>query len=210
MRARTEVAPWQDLNLVLAASTYAADAHCKDVRKSTTIPYLSHLWAVAALALEHGADDEQVAAALLHDVAEDQGGEKRLADVRRRFGDGVADLVAALSDSLVDTASGDEKPEWRERKTGYLAHLADADARVALVSACDKLHNARCILADVRTDGAEVWKRFNVTDPHLQIWYYEGVTAALKPRVPAALGEELARTVAAIRAEVERLEAQAS
>ena len=210
MRARTEATPWQSLDLVLAASSYAADAHCADVRKSTTIPYLSHLWTVAALALEHGADDEQVAAALLHDVVEDHGGHERLDDVRRRFGDGVAELVAALSDSLADTASGEEKPPWFERKAAYLAHLAEADQRIALVSACDKLHNARSILADLRTHGADVWRRFNVTDPRLQLWYYEGLTAALLPKVPAALGEELARTVAAIRAEIERLEVEAT
>ncbi len=210
VRARTKAAPWQDLDLVLAASSYAADAHCADVRKATTIPYLSHLWAVAALALEHGADDEQVAAALLHDVVEDHGGPTRLAEVRRRFGEGVAELVEALSDSVVDTSSGEQKACWCDRKVAYLAHLAEADGRVALVSACDKLHNARAILADLRSTGAEVWDRFNAKDPHLQLWYYEALTETLKPKVPEPLGEELERTVAAIRAEVERPDGEAS
>ena len=46
---RTHDQPWQDFDLVQRAAAYAAAAHRTDVRKGTTIPYLSHLWAVAAL-----------------------------------------------------------------------------------------------------------------------------------------------------------------
>jgi (p)ppGpp synthase/HD superfamily hydrolase len=162
---RTVHAPWQDFDLVMAASAYAAQAHRDDVRKSTTIPYLSHLWSVAALVLEQGGDDRQVAAALLHDIVEDHGGAACLDEIRARFGDDVADLVAGLSDSLVDTTAGQPKAPWRERREQYLQHLATADERVALVSACDKLHNARCILADLRADGPAVWGRFTTSDP---------------------------------------------
>ncbi|HET6949381.1 MAG TPA: HD domain-containing protein, partial [Acidimicrobiales bacterium] len=170
----------------------------------TAVPYLSHLWSVAALVLEHGGDDVQVAAALLHDVAEDHGGVGRLADVRARFGDDVAALVAALSDSLADTDAGEAKAPWRTRKAEYVEHLAGADRRVALVSACDKLHNARCVLADLRAVGPAVWARFNAPDPADQLWLYDALCAALRaPRVPAPLAGELRRTVAAIRAEVE-------
>ena len=133
--------------------------------RGTKIPYLSHLWAVASLVLEHGGDDHQVAAALLHDVVEDCGGQSRLDDVRREFGVDISVLVEALSDSVVDTDAGDTKAPWRERKTAYLEHLRQADRRVALVSACDKLHNARCILADLRVEGPQLWERFNASDP---------------------------------------------
>ena len=157
-----------------ARSAYAADAHRDDLRKGTDIPYLSHLWSVAALVLEHGGDDTQVAAGLLHDVVEDHGGIEQLAEVRERFGDEVARLVEGLSDSVVDTTAGGEKPPWKARKTAYLADLAAADARaIQLVSACDKLHNARCILADLRVHGADLWERFTVTDPAEQLWYYD-------------------------------------
>ncbi|HEX6238274.1 MAG TPA: HD domain-containing protein [Acidimicrobiales bacterium] len=201
---RIPTSPWHDLELVKAADEYAATVHRTDVRKGTTVPYVAHLWSVAALVLEHGGDDAQVAAGLLHDVVEDHGGAARLVDVRRRFGGDVAALVAALSDSMVDTDAGEEKPPWRERKADHLRHLAGADRRVALVSACDKLHNARCILADLRTVGPAVWDRFNASDPNEQLWYYEGLVEVLQPpRVPAPLAEELQRTVGAIRAEVE-------
>jgi (p)ppGpp synthase/HD superfamily hydrolase len=201
---RTAAAPWQDFDLVLAASAYAAEVHRDDVRKGTTIPYLSHLWSVAALVLEQGGDDGQVTAALLHDVVEDHGGTARLDDVRARFGEDVAGLVEGLSDSMVDTTSGEAKPPWRERKERYLRHLATADERVALVSACDKLHNARCILGDLRELGPALWERFTTSDPEEQLWYYECLASVLRARVKAPLVDELARTVQSIRAEVER------
>ncbi|TWH04162.1 HD domain-containing protein [Nocardioides sp. J9] len=198
MAPRATDQPWQDLDLVMRAAAYAADAHRGDLRKGTTIPYLSHLWSVAALVLEHGGDDEQVAAALLHDVAEDHGGTARLADVAKEFGPEVARLVEALSDSLVDTDAGEEKAPWQERKSTYLQHLADVDERVALISACDKLHNARSVEADLREVGPAVWERFRVQEPEQHLWYYRSLVEALRPKVPAALGEMLQRTVAAI------------
>jgi len=194
--------PWEDFNLVLRASEYAAQAHRDDLRKGTTIPYLSHLWSVAALVLEHGGDDRQVAAALLHDVVEDHGGTVRLDEVRATFGSDVAALVEALSDSVTDTTGGAEKAPWRERKETYLRHLAMADGRVALVSACDKLHNARCIVADLRAIGPDLWERFSCSDPADQLWYYESLVLALQRRVPGSLADELERTIAAIRHEV--------
>ncbi len=50
-------------------------------------------------------------AGLLHDAVEDQGGESRLADIRNRFGDRVADIVRACSDSVANTAAGQEKED---------------------------------------------------------------------------------------------------
>jgi len=198
--ARSAGAPWQDFDLVMRASSYAAEAHRDDLRKATTVPYLSHLWSVAALVMEHGGDDEQVAAALLHDVAEDHGGAARIADLAEQFGSEVARLVEALSDSLADTDAGESKAPWRERKQAYLTHLLGADERVALVSACDKLHNARAIEADLRSVEPALWERFTVTDPADHVWYYSSLHAALEPKVPRSLADVLGRTVASIEA----------
>src|SRR5262245_5807386 len=103
------------------ALVYAARVHAAQKRKGTEIPYLSHLLAVAALALEHGASEDEAIAALLHDAVEDQGGAARRADIRWRFGDAVAAIVDGCSDADVEP-----KPPWRERKERYLAHLARA------------------------------------------------------------------------------------
>lgn len=152
-----------DTNLLAEALAYAGEAHAGQVRKGTAIPYVSHLIAVSGLVVEFGGDTTQAVAGLLHDVAEDQGGLERLADVRERFGDDVADLVRALSDAT--PAEGEAKPPWHERKERYRDHLAElATARhpAVLVSLCDKIHNARAVVADL-TDpevGAAVFARF--------------------------------------------------
>ena len=74
------------LTAFVEAFGYAADLHRGDVRKGGDVPYLSHLMAVSALVLDHGGDETQAIAGLLHDAAEDHGGRERLADIDRRFG----------------------------------------------------------------------------------------------------------------------------
>ena len=107
-------------------------------------------------------------------------------------------MVEALLDSLVDTDAGEAKAPWRERKERYLEHLSGADSRVALVSACDKLHNARAILSDLRVVGPDLWDRFSVQDPDDHVWYYRSLVEILEGKVPEPLGDELDRTVDAI------------
>lgn len=181
-----------DLEVVLRASRFAAVAHDGQVRKETQIPYLSHLWAVASLVMENDGTDSQVAAALLHDVVEDCGGQPCLDEVREEFGDEVADMVEALSDSIAD--AGAPKAEWKIRKTTYLEKLRSVGDTTALVSASDKLHNLRSIVSDYREKGPELWDRFNRKDPLDHRWYYESLIDILEPKVPAALGGELRRT----------------
>jgi (p)ppGpp synthase/HD superfamily hydrolase len=160
------------------AVAYAGVAHAAQVRKGTEVPYLSHLLSVAALVLEHGGEEPQATAAVLHDVVEDHGGQRRLADLRDRFGEDVAELVASLSDAA--PADGEAKAPWAERKETYLDHLrgmAQAGHPAMLVSLCDKLHNARAIVADAMDPdgpGPEVWKRFKA-DPEQIAWYYQAL-----------------------------------
>jgi (p)ppGpp synthase/HD superfamily hydrolase len=164
-------------------------------RKQTDIPYLSHLMSVAALVMEAGGDEVQVAAAFLHDSAEDKGGEAELDRIEVEFGPEVAAIVRDLSDSLVDTTAGEIKEEWGTRKQTYIDHLREAPERSLLVSAADKLHNARCILADHRRDGANVWNRFNERDPERQLWYYKSLAEVFHDRLDSPLTDELSRTV---------------
>jgi (p)ppGpp synthase/HD superfamily hydrolase len=177
------------------AVAYASRLHRGQVRKQTTVPYVSHLLGVASLALEHGADEDEAIAALLHDAVEDQGGETTLAEIRKGFGDKVAEIVAACSDSI-----GEPKPPWRARKEAYVARLKTASRSARLVSAADKLHNARSILTDYRREGARVWNRFSAGRDGV-LWYYRALVDALRPAGPSALVEELDRVVA----ELERL-----
>src|SRR5258708_19218915 len=79
------------------ALLYATHVHGGQVRKGTSVPYIAHLLAVAATVLEYDGSEDMAIAALLHDAVEDQGGEPRLADIRNRFGDRVADTVRSFS-----------------------------------------------------------------------------------------------------------------
>jgi GTP pyrophosphokinase len=180
------------------ALVYASRLHATQLRKGSATPYVAHLLAVAALVLEHGADEDQAIAALLHDAVEDQGGQKTLAAIRRRFGPVVAGLVLACSDTDVTP-----KPPWRPRKEAYLEHLRTAPAAVRLISAADKVHNARSTAADLRAQGPRVWKRFHA-GPEEQLWYYRSLVAIFRRRGPKRLAQELARVVAEMEALVTR------
>jgi (p)ppGpp synthase/HD superfamily hydrolase len=182
------------------AVAYAAIAHADHVRKGTEVPYLAHLLGVSSLVLDHGGSELQATAAVLHDVVEDRGGRRRLEDVRARFGDDVAVLVEALSDAVPD--DGGDKGPWRARKEAYLQHLralADAGHPAVLVSLCDKLHNARAIVADA-TDpagpGAGVWDRFEPGAGEVA-WYYRSLVEVFAAaELPPRAARELAATVA--------------
>jgi GTP pyrophosphokinase len=121
---------------------------------------------------------------------EDQGGQPTLDIIRQEFGDTVADLVSALSDTDVTP-----KPPWRPRKEAYLSHLEDAPIGVLRVSAADKLHNARSIVRDYLNVGEELWNRFSAP-ANDQIWYYRSLSDVFLRRLGGSLASDLSRTVA--------------
>jgi (p)ppGpp synthase/HD superfamily hydrolase len=168
---------------------FAAEKHSGQTRKGTGVPYISHLMSVAALVLEAGGDEDQAIAALLHDVVEDCGGEPMLQEVRDRFGDRVAGIVKGCTD-----ASTIPKPPWKQRKLEYLEVLRDADDDIRLVSAADKLHNVRTILADYRLEGDSVWNRFSGRRDGT-LWYYRAVLNVLLQGTRNRLIGELERAV---------------
>jgi GTP pyrophosphokinase len=194
-RAQTrKVSPRRDDDTGEAAPTPADSAH--------VIPYVAHLLAVTSLVLEHGGGEDEAIAALLHDAIEDAGGSARRDDIRVRFGDEIVRLVEACSDS-----DGDEKAPWRERKQRYLTHLAaTTDAKVRLVAACDKLHNARAVLADYERLGAALWARFNGGRDGT-LWYYRALADELERGGPHGLASELGRAVSRLEELVRTAEA---
>lgn len=188
------------------ALLYATHVHGGQVRKQTGVPYLAHLLAVAATVLEYGGDEDCAVAGLLHDAVEDQGGAARLTDIRNRFGDKAAAIVAACSDSTANTSGGEAKPDWQVRKQAYLRHLRGVDRDTLLVSLSDKVHNARAILRDLRKHeiGPAVWQRFNHPKERT-LWYYGELAATFAELVPAEaaagqLARELGEIVEALKA----------
>ena len=175
------------------ALIYAARAHGDQIRKKTGIPYIAHILGVTAIALEYGANEAEAIGALLHDTVEDCGGAERLRDVRKKFGDEVAVIV----DGCTDTDQT-PKPPWLERKRAYLEHLKDSDSSTRLVSASDKLHNTRAILAALRRKGLDVFERF-AGKKDGTLWYYRALVTAFRQHGDHAdLIDELDRVVSEI------------
>lgn len=173
------------------ALAYAHGLHRAQTRKGGSIPYIAHLLSVAALTIEHGGSEDQAIAALLHDGPEDQGGEATLAEIRTRFGEGVARIVADCSDTFETP-----KPPWAERKRHYLAHLAETPKESLLVSLADKVHNAEAVAEDFRAMGEAAFARFNAGASDVR-WYYGALAAFFGEAMPGRLSARLARAVAA-------------
>jgi len=179
------------------ALSMAVELHDGQTRKGTQVPYVSHLLGVCAIVLDCGGDEDEAIAALLHDAVEDQGGAPTLARIRLSFGDHVAEIVDGLSDAY---GQRDEpKAPWRERKDAYLAGLPHHSKSALLVSAADKLYNARSILRDFRELGEDVWPRFNGGRDGT-LWYYRTLLEALEVDGPATLVREFRRVVEEIEA----------
>ena len=182
------------------ALTLACDLHRTQTRKGSQMPYVAHLLGVASIALEHGANEDAAIAAILHDAVEDQGGPPTLALIRAEFGDAVATIVDGCTD-----ADSIPKPPWRARKELYVAGVATKGPAVRLVSASDKLHNARAILGDYRVIGEALWTRFT-GGREGTLWYYRALVDAFAGAgdVPAPLVGELERVVSELEALVAR------
>ncbi len=186
--------PWprflSDDPLFVEAMAYAARLHANQSRKSTDIPYVSHLFGVASIAIEYGADMDEAIGALLHDAAEDCGGKARLEEIRAKFGGRVAEIVEGCTDTFETP-----KPDWTRRKTDYIAHLRHASPSMRLVSASDKLHNARSILKDFRVHKERVFDRFRKHTQWDTVWYYSRLAREFVELGGGELAEEFDRVV---------------
>lgn len=165
--------------MVQNAVTYASDAHRGQLRKGTDLPYVSHPIEVAKLVAAHGGTEAQVVAAICHDVAEDCGGQPRIDEIRARFGDHVADIVTACSDSL--TRGPDSQDEWWARKRMFLNAMDTAPSDAILVLLADKVHNSSEIVRDYKALGEPLWERFG-TGCTGQLWYIRNLGTTLRSR----------------------------
>ena len=168
------------------ALQFAERIHRGQNRKKTAIPYISHILAVSSIVMEHGGTEDQATAALLHDAVEDggdkeDGGGKQVLDkIIAEFGKDVGKIVKECSDSISEKPKAEKEP-WERRKVAYIESLPDKSYETLLVICADKLHNLRCIVADVTNHGPSVFKRFNAS-PNDTFWYYESVINALNQR----------------------------
>lgn len=176
------------------ALQFANEIHSTQVRKGAGAPYISHLMSVCALVLEYGGNETQAIAALLHDSAEDCGGRPMLETVRVMFGDDVAEIVEACTDTF-----DAPKPDWRPRKEAYLRAMSGKADRAKLVACADKLHNISHTLRDIQSEGVDAWRTRMAKSENgtaeKQTWYYLGCLEALSANWSGALLGEFARAV---------------
>lgn len=169
----------------------ARRAHEGQVRKGSRTPYVTHPLAVAGLVLEFGGNEDQAIAGLLHDVLEDCG-PRYASEIEREFGRRVMEMVQACTDGR----PGEPRDinNWYARKQEYLNRLAGEPLDFLLVSACDKLHNARAIAADYRAIGPLIFKRFRAGRAGT-LWYYRELSAIISVRIGGRLAQELYQAV---------------
>ena len=172
--------------------------HANQKRKGTETPYAAHLLSTASLVLQFGGTEDQAIAGLLHDAVEDAGGHATLDKLREQFGEAVADIVEGCTDTFEDP-----KPAWRPRKEKYIASLPGKPAATLLVSACDKLDNARAILADLRREGVGTLSRFNGGLD--TVWYYRAITEALRAAGRSTRVADVVRELDPVVAELEKV-----
>lgn len=190
------------------AVDYARHLHI-ETRKGSGVPSMAHLLGVASLVMGEACHapvpvtENMVIAALLHDAVEDHGGAPRLRDIEHNFGPEVARMVEGLSDSF--EVNEEDKASWEDRKAAYIERLRGEPVDVQLISAADKLYNARAMVADYREIGAEVWKRFK-RGRELQLRYFRQVLDVLEQSLKSRIVDEFQRSVT----ELESLSAEPS
>lgn len=190
------------------ALAYAATEHAAQSRKDDArTPYIGHPLTVSSFVWMYGwgvqpfaPEIEDLAiAGLLHDVAEDLGGEVKLQEIDAMFGPRVAEVVRAASDSLVEDPN--EKSDWRQRKEDHIARVGalaspdpegePRDAGACLVIACDKLHNLTETVAGVAREGDGYLDRFRGRAAGTR-WYYRSMFEVLRQAIPERLTADLA------------------
>ena len=180
----------------------AVSRHQHQARKGTTIPYMTHLLAVAALVGESGGSENEMIAALLHDAVEDGGGRPLLEEIQNKFGNCVAEIVEGCTEEF----PGNGKSPWLERKQAYLTRLTEAPLTVLRVTCADKFHNAHSLSRDLKAQGPAVFERFK-GDREGTLWYYRsmarlyGALVQDEPSLDTGFGaviRELRETVAGL------------
>lgn len=186
----------ENKDMLNEAVEFAARAHRGQCRKGSDTPYITHPMEVVSICMSITDDIEVLSAAVLHDVVEDT--EATIDDIRERFGERVAGLVAGESENKREDLPPAET--WKIRKTETIEHLKNtADPGIPIVCLGDKLSNIRLIQRDIDAIGDRLWDRFNQKDPEEYAWYYRAIGEVLKETLgDTAAWKEYDRRVRAV------------
>ena len=164
-----------DTDLLDRAIIIAVHAHHNTERRGKGFPYIVHPMEAVEIVATITPDQELLAAAALHDTIEDT--DVTVEDIRREFGDRVAELVHAESDQFTEGVS--EEDSWHDRKQAAIDRLAAASHDAKIVAMGDKLSNMRAIWRDYQTKGDALWSIFHVKDKASHEWHYRGLAKSL-------------------------------
>ena len=164
-----------DTDLLDRAIIFAVKAHHNTERRGKGFPYIVHPMEAVEIVSTITPDQELLAAAALHDTIEDT--DVTIEDIRREFGDRIAELVHAESDQFTEGVS--EEDSWHDRKQTAINRLAAASYDAKIVAMGDKLSNMRAIWRDYQEKGDELWNIFHVKDKASHEWHYRGLAASL-------------------------------
>ena len=164
-----------DTQLLDRAIIFAVRAHAGTERRGKGFPYIVHPMEAVEIVATMTADQELLAAAALHDTVEDT--DVTVEQLRSEFGERVASLVAAESDTVIDGLTAEES--WHARKQVAIDRLARASHDAKIVALGDKLSNMRAIARDYAVIGDVLWNRFHAKDPKDHEWHYRGLAASL-------------------------------
>ena len=165
-----------DTTLLDEAIIFAVKAHHNTERRGKGFPYIVHPLEAVEIVATITSDQQLLAAAALHDTVEDTS--VSIEDIRQRFGDHIADLVAEESDKFAEGVS--EEDSWHDRKQEAINRLRNASLDAKIVAMGDKLSNMRAIARDYELQGDQLWNIFHVKDKASHEWHYRGLADALK------------------------------
>lgn len=183
-----------DTQMIDRAIRLATQAHEGVVRKGTDLPYIVHPLEAMTIVATITSDQELMAAAVLHDVVEDAG--ISVDDIRREFGQRVADIVEAETDQEVPGLS--HIGSWQQRKQAAIERLAVASRDAQIVALGDKLSNIRGMARNLNQIGDRLWQRFNEKDPARHAWYYKQLAVSLSPLIDTNAYHEFVELVAQV------------
>ncbi len=136
-----------DIDKIYRAYEYAKEIHKGQYRKSGE-EYIVHPIAVAEIVAEYSLDTDSICAAFLHDTIEDCPDKTSLDEIKKNFGDDVAELVDGLTKLVVLKSEDKEDIETTHMESLRKMFFAMAkDVRVIIIKLADRLHNMRTLSA---------------------------------------------------------------
>ena len=183
------------MNRIEEAISYALKMHAGQARKASPIPYIMHPMEAGVIAASLTDDEDTIIAAILHDTVEDT--PATLEDLRTRFGDRVAEIVAAETENKRDDRPKSET--WQIRKEESLAEFRTVtDPAIRIVWLSDKLSNVRSLYRNYLVEGDRAFSHFNMKDKARHGWYYHSIVDILSDMSDRSAWRELKAMVDAI------------